>query len=521
MSGWRGADEGSTAGAPEGFAPRRRREAARPAALLALLALAACGGEPVAPPEPLPAAASVAELVPLSGGGQRVWSGRRSPDPFEVRALDADGRPVADARVRFVLEGSGGRLTQPEAVTDSAGLAATWLLDARPGEGSVVAAAGAGRAELAFAVDRAPGSLEFAAGSGESGLPGLPHPDSVVRVRLLDTEGEPMAGWRMWFAGPPRLSRWSDTTDAGGWAETAVQRTQLSAGAGSVFAFPDGFPEVLGVAPRPVVAAARRVVLVSVDGLRADALERWSPPTLRRLAEEGALAPRARTVSPSLTSPAHLSLLSGVGPATHGVWQEELEYTEGMARLDPPFRQALERGMGTAAFVSSAGPLARLEEALSCRLALGLDSLTLVGPSAEAVVDAALRALADPERRVVFLHFPDPDLAGHEHGFGSESYGEAVRAADAALARVVEVLPDDALLIVTSDHGGGGAWGERMHGSDHPDDAEVPLLLWGGRAGAVHLDGATILDVAPTLLWALGVAPPVGYEGRALLEAFR
>ena len=39
-----------------------------------------------------------------------------------------------------------------------------------------------------------------------------------------------------------------------------------------------------------MVAPASRVVLVSIDGLRADALDRWNAPTLRRLASEGACA---------------------------------------------------------------------------------------------------------------------------------------------------------------------------------------------------------------------------------------
>lgn len=494
----------------------------RPLALAALgLAASSCGGEPTAPPDPPAAEATVVRVTAVQGAGQRIWSRRRSPEPFRVRALDEAGRPVPDARVRFTVEGLAGRLTQPVAVTDDAGVAATWLLEAPPGEGALVAEAGAGRAALPFVVLPAPGSLTFAPGTGAAGLPGLPHPDSVVRVRVLDTEGVPMAGQEVWFAGPAELSRWRDTTDAGGWAGTRIRRTRLSAGPGNVFAFPDGFPNVLGSTSRRVVPAAERVVLVSVDGLRADALERWRPPTLLRLAREGAYASRARTVVPSLTTPAHLSLLSGVGPAGHGVWHEELAYTEEMARLDPPFRHALHRGMATAAFASAEGPLGRLEEALACRLALGLDSLTLVAASAAAVVDAASGALADPSRRMVFVHLPDPDIAGHEHGFASAAYGEAVLGADAALARIVAAVPSGTLVVVTSDHGGGGAWGEHLHGSAHPADVEVPLLLWGARAAPVRLEGGSILDVAPTLLWALGMAPPARYEGRVLLEGFR
>ena len=97
-------------------------------------------------------------------------------------------------------------------------------------------------------------------------------------------------------------------------------------------------------------------------------------------------------------------------------------------------------------------------------------------------------------------------------------------AADAALERVraaVAASPG-ALLIVTSDHGGGGAWGPYQHGSGSPEDVEVPLLIWGERVAAgTRLEPATLLDVAPTVLWALGMAPPYQYEGRPLLEGFQ
>ena len=95
---------------------------------------------------------------------------------------------------------------------------------------------------------------------------------------------------------------------------------------------------------------------------------------------------------------------------------------------------------------------------------------------------------------------------------------------DAALARVRAALassPTETLLVVTSDHGGGGAWGQFQHGSDAREDAEVPLLLWGSRVNIVSITGASVLDVAPTVLWALGMPPPATYHGRVLLEAFR
>jgi len=64
-----------------------------------------------------------------------------------------------------------------------------------------------------------------------------------------------------------------------------------------------------------------RLVLVSIDGFAAFYWRdpRVKAPTLRRLAERGVLADRMETVFPSTTWPTHVSLVTGVRPATHGV----------------------------------------------------------------------------------------------------------------------------------------------------------------------------------------------------------
>jgi hypothetical protein len=342
-----------------------------------------------------------------------------------------------------------------------------------------------------------------------------------VSVQVIDTEGRPLAGTEVWFVGPERLSNYADTSDAQGWAETRVLQSEMRAGPGEIWAFVVDFPEVSVKTRRPLVAAAERVFLVSIDGLRADAIARYRPPTLSRLATEGASTTTARTVAPGLTTPAHLSLLSGVAPETHGIWGDDLSFTPQMASLDPLFRNAGKAGLQAHAFMSREGPLGRFELALQCKLAFGLDSLTLVEPAAARIAGAAMPSLRDEDVEMVFMHVPDPDLAGHAHGWESPEYEQAVLRADAALARVVEELHPGSLLIVVSDHGGGGAFGTHLHGSQSDEDMLIPMILWGSRVTPMELGATSILDVPATVLWALGLKPPQHYEGRPLLEAFR
>ncbi len=75
--------------------------------------------------------------------------------------------------------------------------------------------------------------------------------------------------------------------------------------------------------PAPAAAAtpARSVLMISIDGLRDDYIRDASHaiPTLRGLAREGAVAHSLLSVWPSVTYPAHATLVTGVSPAAHGI----------------------------------------------------------------------------------------------------------------------------------------------------------------------------------------------------------
>src|SRR5262249_29592899 len=100
---------------------------------------------------------------------------------------------------------------------------------------------------------------------------------------------------------------------------------------------------------------------------------------------------------------------------------------------------------------------------------------------------------------------------------------------DQVLADVMRVAGDDTLTIVCSDHGFKSG-DRRPDTPGRADEGQAPLwhqpygviLMhgpWVKRGGAI--DGATILDVAPTVLYALGVPLARDLPGRPLRGAFR
>jgi arylsulfatase A-like enzyme len=105
----------------------------------------------------------------------------------------------------------------------------------------------------------------------------------------------------------------------------------------------------------------------------------------------------------------------------------------------------------------------------------------------------------------------------------SEPYAAAARRLDATTGLVralaLDPAPDDTLLLVCADHGGGGATA-RDHESDHHLDRTIPIILAGGGvAPGAAIGHATILDIPATILGALGVECPDSYAGRILGEA--
>jgi predicted AlkP superfamily pyrophosphatase or phosphodiesterase len=270
--------------------------------------------------------------------------------------------------------------------------------------------------------------------------------------------------------------------------------------------------------------AIDRVVLVVLDGLRPDAVDAFDLVHVADLAARGAATFTARTVTPSVTAAAMASLFTGLAPSRHGVVSDRFHVPRQRGRIDPLPRVLAGAGFQSSAFI---GSLPRLYAGLARQIArhVGIDRAVCSGETARAIVASARPTLAQQRRGLIVLHWPDADRAGHEHGWMSRAYAAGARAMDQALGELVSALAHDddgggTLLIALADHGGGGAI-INDHDSTHPADQTIPIILAGATVDAGQLTGSvSLLDVPPTVLWALGVACPATYEGRALVEGF-
>jgi predicted AlkP superfamily pyrophosphatase or phosphodiesterase len=274
--------------------------------------------------------------------------------------------------------------------------------------------------------------------------------------------------------------------------------------------------------PLPAESVSRNVVVVSIDGLRPDAINAYGASTLQRLMREGSYTLAASTIHPSKTLPSHTSMLTGQPPERHGVlWNNVATADAESIDLPNVFGLARSHGYSTAAFFSKAKfqPL-QVEGTLDYSQAPG----GWFGRwSSERTVGDVENYLKDAQPNVLFVHLSDADAAGHSAGWMTPEYGRGVLAADRAVGQLIALAEQtygsgNFSMIVTADHGGHGT----NHGSDDPQDVTIPWIAWGRGVKPGVLPEATIrtMDTAATVLWLLNVDGPSDWAGQPIIGAY-
>ncbi len=264
----------------------------------------------------------------------------------------------------------------------------------------------------------------------------------------------------------------------------------------------------------PVIAqaddqpVAKHVIHLSVDGLRSDAITTLGPDTLPnfyRLRVEGAFTDNARTDNDSTeTVPNHMTQVTGrpvLGNDGHA-WNTN-------ATKPPEFTLHDNKGTyvasvfdvvhdhGHRTLLAFAKPKLKTIEA-SYRAHGAPDTIgednghskldkVLYISGAEALTNAVIREMQNHPARYAFVHFREPDRAGHDHGWNLEpgsAYLESIKVVDAQLGRLLNLIEEDGrfrdktTLIVTADHG--GILGTKGHNAPaNPEAYVIPFYVWG------------------------------------------
>ncbi|HSI87238.1 MAG TPA: 2,3-bisphosphoglycerate-independent phosphoglycerate mutase [Candidatus Methylacidiphilales bacterium] len=137
--------------------------------------------------------------------------------------------------------------------------------------------------------------------------------------------------------------------------------------------------------------------------------------------------------------------------------------------------------------------------------------------NAPQLTDAVIKRLETGEYDLLILNFANPDMVGHTGVLAAAI--EAVETIDACLKRVVEkILSMGGKALITADHGNC----ERMIAADgSPHTAHttnlVQFIYVAADASRAKLEDGILADVAPTLLYLLGVEKPSDMTGHSLV----
>lgn len=249
------------------------------------------------------------------------------------------------------------------------------------------------------------------------------------------------------------------------------------------------------------------VVLLSLDGMRADYLERVPTPNIDRLIARGVRADWLTPVFPSKTFPNHYSMATGMYVDKHGLidnsfydvaWDAWYRLSDRNAVEDgrwyggEPFWVAAEKaGIVTAAFY-----WVGTEAAVGGLRPTHFRMFDASVPN-EVRIDQVLEWLSLPARlrpHVVAMYLSNPDDVGHRQGPDSPEAEEMIRTVDALIGRLMDgldALPtaDRTYLIVVSDHGMAPVDHGRTRWLDEVIDLTGIRVRFGGPYAVLDFDG--------------------------------
>ncbi|OFW42069.1 MAG: hypothetical protein A3J29_04950 [Acidobacteria bacterium RIFCSPLOWO2_12_FULL_67_14b] len=286
---------------------------------------------------------------------------------------------------------------------------------------------------------------------------------------------------------------------------------------------------LLGAAPgcgdKPSgLSAPPILILISIDGWRWDYLDRFSPPTLSRLAAGGVRAEGLVPQFPSKTFPNHYTIVTGLRLAHHGIISNNMKAPDIPGEFSMSNRDVLAdpRWWGGEPIWNTAERQGRVAAAM-----FWPGSETVIGgrqatywtpfdndlPHAERIAQI-LEWLRLPEgKRPSFLtlYFSDLDSAGHSRGPDSDDVREAALRVDRSIGELVSGveaagLADRVHYVIVSDHGMAALSPDRMIVlDDYVDPSTVDVIDWAPVLGLSPNDGdvdnlyAALKDKHPSL----------------------
>jgi predicted AlkP superfamily pyrophosphatase or phosphodiesterase len=257
-----------------------------------------------------------------------------------------------------------------------------------------------------------------------------------------------------------------------------------------------------------------KVVVLNIDGCRLDRFYEAQLPFLTSLQKQGSYFPGGiQTVYRALTNPAFASMLTGVTSEVHGVKSNNFGQTIKVEALPDLVKTKLYGSMHIKHF-SKPNWEAKI-------VSLPTHSIY----KSDDIMFAWLSEDLDRQdgTRLFIADISEADFLGHAYGSESRQYLEALKKTDLRIRHFFAWLKEKNLLegmaiIICSDHG--------IIRIDHSyllfkAERYVPFIIVGNGIRRDNSLGfaASIMDIAPTISYLLGIRYPSSCIGRVFLEA--
>ncbi|XP_029379239.1 bis(5'-adenosyl)-triphosphatase enpp4 isoform X2 [Echeneis naucrates] len=245
-------------------------------------------------------------------------------------------------------------------------------------------------------------------------------------------------------------------------------------------------------------AAPVPLLLVSLDGFRADYLQRFPMPNLQLLYRQGVLVEQLTNVFITKTFPNHYSLVTGLYAESHGILASNMydpvshkhfhvsNDTDPMwwSEAQPLWLTALDYGYKTATMMWPGSDVI-----IGNRTATHFSPYNSHVTFQQRLANVTNWILGNDKQGAMFaaLYWEEPDRSGHLYGpDNKEAMGEALKAVDENIGLLVSELKQTGLwgrinVLVTSDHGMAQCSAERLIRLDD----------------CLHRDNYTLVDLTP------------------------
>ncbi len=273
-----------------------------------------------------------------------------------------------------------------------------------------------------------------------------------------------------------------------------------------------------------VAQKVKQVILISLDGVSVDGVQRAKAPVIDSLMKAGAFSTSTRVVMPSITLPNWTSMLTGSGPEQHGVVDNGWQL--GKYILPPVVKD--EDGYYPSVFsvLKTQMPNVRTAFYYNWRELINtynkkyLDEASFLDNDGyKENYNKAFDFIKENKKNpfLIFLYSGHTDNAGHKHQWKSPAYLKSIEEADVVIGDFMNALRKEGLdknihFMFLSDHGGIGSG----HGGVTVDEMLVPWSISGPgiKAGFEIEEPNNTINTGAVILQIFKAKAPRAWLGR-------